>query len=257
MRKPVIRQLSVTALIVDRDVQRGIDRNRVAKIADDLDLEAIGTITVSHRGNGSYHVIDGQHRVEALRLAGGDGEKIDCRIFDGLTIEDEARLFRLLNNTARLQALDKFRVRVVEGEEIAVAINDILIRHGWKLSGGASDGSFSAVAAVERIWNRDTSAVDRTINTITRAWGHMAIASNGFIVEGIGAVYARYGDAIDDTNLADRLARYPGGPAKLIGSARGLKDAYRFTVQTAISDLIVEIYNVNRRTKALPPWRAS
>jgi len=257
MRKPERRQLAVSTLMVDPNVQRGLDRNRVARIADELDLHAIGTITVSHRGNGSYHVIDGQHRVEAVKLAGGDAEKVDCRVFDELTVEEEARLFRLLNNTTKLQALDKFKVRVVEGEPTAVAISDVLAKHGWKVAGGSGDGCFSAVAAAERIWSRDPKAVDRTIHTITRAWGHEAIATNGFIVEGLGLVYARYADAIDDNSLADKLARYPGGPAKLIGSARGLRDAYRFTTPTAIADLVVEIYNANRRTKALPPWRAS
>lgn len=257
MRKPERRQLHVSNLIVDPNVQRGLDRKRVTKIADDLDLNAVGVITVSHRGNGSYHVIDGQHRVEALRLAGGESEKVECRIFDGLSIEEEARLFRLLNNTAKLQALDKFKIRVVEGEPIAVAISHTLNKHGWRLAGGAADGCFSAVAAIERIWQREQTAVERTIVTITRAWGHAPAAVNGLLVEGIGLVYARYGNAIDDKSMADRLARYPGGAGRLIGAARGIAETYRFTVSTGIADLVVELYNSQRKTKALPPWRAS
>lgn len=257
MRKPERRQLSVSTLIVDPSVQRGLDHNRIAKIADDLDVDAVGVITVSHRGNGTYHVIDGQHRVQALRLAGGDAEKVECRVFDGLSIEAEARLFRLLNNTAKLQALDKFRVRVVEGEPVAMAIQDILIKHGWKVAGGTGDGAFSAVTAVERIWARDPAAIERTIITITRAWGHIAAASNGSVVEGIGLVYARYGDTIEDKSMVDRLARYPGGPARLIGAARGIADTYRMKVTIGVADLVVELYNSQRKTKALPPWRAS
>lgn len=257
MRKPKVRQLQVSGLVVDPNVQRGLDRNRVAKIAEDLELTAIGIITVSHRGNGSHHVIDGQHRVEALRLAGGDSEEVQCRVFEGLSIEEEARMFRLLNNTVKLHALDKFKVRVVEGEPAAVAIHAILSKHGWRVAGGAGDDAFAAVTAAERIWRRDRDALDRTIATITRAWGHTSAASNGFIVEGLGLVYARYGEATDDVSMADRLARYPGGPGRLIGAARGLQQAYRFSVTTAIADLIVEIYNANRRTKALPPWRAA
>lgn len=257
MRKPEMRQLQISNLIVDPNVQRSLDRSRVARIADDLDLDAIGIITVSHRGNGSYHVIDGQHRVEALRLAGGDGERVSCRIFNGLAVEEEARLFRLLNNTKSLQALERFRVRVIEGDPVAVSIHDILSRHGWKLTGGVGDGAFAAVAAIQRIWERDQAAVERTIVTITRAWGHASIASNGHLVEGIGLVYARYGEAVNDASLSDRLARYAGGPGRLIGAARGLQDTYRFTVSVAVADIVVELYNAQRKTKALPPWRAN
>lgn len=257
MRKPEKRQLTVSALIVDPNVQRTLDRNRASAMADNLDMAAIGVITVSHRGNGSYHVVDGQHRVEALRLAGGDGEKIDCRVFDGLTLEDEAKLFRLLNNTKGLQAIDKFRVRVVEGEPIAMFIEQILNKHGWKLAMGNGSGTFAAVTAVERVWARDKEAVERTVVTLTRAFGHDAIAVHGSLVEGVGLVYARYGEAVDDKGLADRLARYPGGAARLIGAARGIAQTYRFTLSAGIADLVVELYNSGRKTKALPPWRAS
>lgn len=257
MRRPDTRQLPVSALIVDPNVQRGVDRNRVAKIADDLDLAAVGVITVSHRGNGSYHVIDGQHRVEALRLAGGDCEKITCRIFEGLSIEDEARMFRLLNNTARLQAMDKFKVRVVEGEPAAVAIGGLLAKHGWKVAGGAQDGNFAAVAAIERVYNRDPDAVERAITTITRAYGHSSDGMHMAIVEAVGNIYARYGDGIDDAALADRMARYAGGPARLVGAARGIADTYRISVASSVADILIERYNANRRTRAVPPWRAS
>lgn len=256
MRKPELRQLPVAGLIVDPNVQRSLDRGRVAKIAEDLDLSAVGVITVSHRGNGSYHVIDGQHRVEALRLAGGDGEKISCRIFDGLTIEDEARLFRLLNNTAKLQALDKFRVRVVEGEPVATAITQILAKHGWKIYPALGDGHFSAVVAAERIYNRDQNAFERTLTTITRAWGHDYAGVDGRIFEGIGLVYARYGSAIDDSQLADRLARRGGGPNRLLGDARGFRDMYRLSVTVGVADIIVELYNARRKTQAVAPWRS-
>jgi hypothetical protein len=256
MAKPEQRLLPVSGLIVDPNVQRPLDRSRVAKIADDLDLSAIGVVTVSHRGNGSYHVIDGQHRVEALRLAGGDGEKVLCRIFDGLTVEEEARLFRLLNNTVRLQALDKFRVRTVEGEAVATAITQILAKHGWKINPALGDGSFSAVVAAERIYNRDPQAFERTLITVTRAWGHDTSGVDGRIFEGIGLVYARYGSAVDDSQLADRLARRGGGPNRLLGDARGFRDMYRLSVVVGVADIVVELYNARRKTQALAPWRS-
>lgn len=256
MAKPTIRQLPVSALIVDPNVQRPLDRARSARIAEDLDLSAIGVISVSHRGNGSYHIIDGQHRVEALRLAGGENETVSCRIFEGLTLADEARLFRLLNSTVRDQALNKFKVRVVEGDPIATAINAMLAKHGWKIQPQLGDGNFGAVVAAERIYSRDPQAFERTLVTITRAWGHDGAGVDGRIFEGIGLVFARYGSAVDDSNLADRLARRAGGPGRLLGDARGFRDMYRLSVPVGVADIIVELYNARRKTQALPPWRS-
>jgi len=255
MRKPEIRTLPMSALIVDPNVQRALDRGRAARIAADLDLTAVGVITVSRRENDSYHVIDGQHRVEALRLAGGEGEKVQCRIFEELSVEDEARMFRLLNNTTKLSAVDKFRVRVVEGESIATDITGILNASGWKIATGTAESGFSAVAAADRVYARDQQAFVRAVETLTRAWGHEASALDGRILEGVGMVLARYGDAIDGS-LVDRLRRYPGGPGRLIGDALGLKKLINMTVPGAVADVVVELYNARRTTKAVPPWRS-
>lgn len=257
MSKCKLEYLPVYGLTVDGNVQRSLDRSRAAAIADKLDVNALGVLTVSRRANGANHVIDGQHRVEGLRLAGGENEKVQCRVFTGLSLEDEARLFRLLNNTKGLQALDKFRVRVVEGEPNAVAIYDMLTKYGWKVNFGGHDGSFSAVASLERVFLRDAAAAERAIATVTRAWGHLNSGGDGRIVEGIGLVYARYGSAADDSDVVERLAKYPGGPTRLLGAARGVHDVYRISVTQGVADIVVELYNARRKTRAIAPWRAS
>ncbi len=265
MPKPENRALQVSELMVDPNVQRTCDYGRAQKIADELDMDALGIITVSRRPNGFNHIVDGQHRVEGVRLARGDEQRVPCRIHFGLTREEEARLFRLLNNTARPTAIDKFRIRVVEGEPVAVAISEVLGVHGWKVEGSPVEGSFASVVAIERVWRREPDAVERTIATITNAWGRTTKGSNGGIVEGIGLVYARFGDAVDDFALADKLSRFGGKsardiadrPARLIGAARGIAETYGWPVSKGVADLVVETYNKGRTTRALPAWRDS
>lgn len=254
MRKPEIRLMAVSTLVVDHNVQRPLDQKKVDKIADELDMAAIGVITVSHRDDSTDHVIDGQHRVAALHLAGGDGEKVQSRVFHGLSIEDEARLFRLLNNTTKLGAIDGFRVRVVEGEPVAVAINDILTGHGWKVSTSTGNRHFLAVTAAERVYRRGPDVAELTISTLTRAWGHAPVTMDGRIVGGLGAVFARYGEAINAAELVERLARYPGGPAKMIGAAQGWHELYRWSVPRAVAEAVLNTYNKGRTTRKLPPW---
>lgn len=256
MNDPELRPLNISALTVDPRVQRALDVRRVRKIADSLNWDAIGVITVSARENGDYAVIDGQHRTAALREA-GHGENVMCRVFTGLTIAEEAEMFRLLNNTAKPQYIDLFRVRVIEGDPAAVDMARMLKRHGWKVTIGTQTGVFAAVAAFERIYNLDDVAAERTIATITRAWGRDAGNADGRLVEGIGLVYVRYGDAVDTDDLINRLARFAGGANALIGKARGLRDLVGSTVPRAVAEIVVEEYNRRRKTKALPPWRTA
>lgn len=258
MHQPDVSALAVSTLIVDPRIQRPLDKRRVTKIAEALNFDALGVITVSRRGNGDNVVIDGQHRVEALREAGHGSDGVTCRVFKGLDLPEEAAMFRLLNNTAKPQYIDQFRVRVIEGDANAVDIARIVERHGWKFGPGfAVSNGFHAVAALERIYNLDDIAAEKAIVTITRAWGHEPNAGDGRIVEGIGLVHVRYGDAVEADDLIDRLSKFPGGPGALLGRARGLKDLIGSTVPRAVAEITVELYNARRRTKALPPWRAA
>lgn len=257
MPKPDLRPLAVSSLIVDPDIQRNLDQRRVNQIAEHLNLDALGVITVNHRANGSYHVVDGQHRVAAVRLAGGETEKVLCRIFDSLNREDEAKLFRLLNNTAKPMAIDLFKVRVIEGDPVAVELNRIVHEHGWTVSTNNTSRTFSAVAALERVYRLAPIAAERAVSTLTRAWGNDDNTGvDGRLVEGIGRVFARHGDSVDASDLTARLARFAGGPGALIGKARGLRDLIRVTVPAAVAEIVVEMYNTRRKTKALPPWRS-
>lgn len=248
------RSIALKYLVADPEVQRGLDARRVDRMATDFDSSAVGAITVSARGGTMYHIIDGQHRVAAARLAKGDDWKIPARMFTGLTIEKEAELFRLLNNTAKVGALDLFRVRVVEGEKTATYISDMLGRHGFKVGPTA----FAAVAAAERIYNRDPMALERTLAIIVRAWGRSGSAIDGRIVEGIGLVFVRYGDAVDFDSLGHKLAS-ASDAASLLGRARSFREMLNksSSMVSAVAEIVVETYNKNRRTQALPAWRSN
>src|SRR5262249_42350368 len=84
---------------------RDLNQARVAKLAAAFDLEQIGAPVVSHRG-GWYYLIDGQHRIEALKLWLGSWEhqQVQCWCYKGLTEAQEAGLFLTLNDTLTVHA---------------------------------------------------------------------------------------------------------------------------------------------------------
>lgn len=257
MHKSDVRRLSVSTFVIDPRVQRPLDRRRVGKIAAELNMDALGTLTISERDNGDYVVIDGQHRTEALKEAGQGAFRVSCRVFSGLTLQDEAAMFRLLNNTAKPQYLDQFRVRVIEGDPDAVRVNSIAKRHGWRIEQSGHSGCMASVQAFERVYLMDEVAAEKTLSTVTRAWGHDSSSADGRVLEGIGLVYVRYNDSVAVDELIDRLARFPGGAGGLIGRGRGLRDLVGSTLPRAIAEIVVEEYNKRRKTRALPPFRTA
>lgn len=258
--KPEVAQVPLNLLIIDPAVQRPLDKKKADKIAAELNLDAIGLICVSRRDSGAYSVIDGQHRAEALRTAGFVTDSVECEIFHGLTLADEAAMFRLRNNRTAVQKVDLFRVRVIEGDAVAVAINDMLARHGWQVGLSSKDGWIGAIEALESVWladpNGNPPAAERAIVSISAAWGHGAAGVDRSIVAGLGALYVRYGADANSGDIVERLAKMPGGPKHLIGRARGLRDFIGGRMSSAVAEIVVEEYNRRRKTLGLRPWRA-
>lgn len=105
--------IPVEAPKTDAQSQRALNKNRAAAIADNLQLSAIGTITLSER-DGTLWVVDGQHRQQALRLAGE--KNMPCEIHYGLTRQQEAVLFLIKNReSARPGAYDEYKIGLTGG----------------------------------------------------------------------------------------------------------------------------------------------
>ena len=119
-------QLSVihsSKLIYPREIyQRGVERKRVELIARDFNEYIVNEPKVSFR-NGRYYVMDGQHTIEGcILLNGGEDRPILCKVYTGLTMEQEALLFAEQNgHAAPLSAGIKLCAKVVGGDTPSVA----------------------------------------------------------------------------------------------------------------------------------------
>lgn len=245
--------------MVDPSVQRPLDSVRAAGIAGDFDPESLGVLHISQRADGKYHVIDGQHRWAAASLA-KHTEPLNVILWRGLTRAQEASMFRRLNNTRAPQPLDKFRVRIVEGEPVACKLAGILRKHGWAISKASSEGCFYAVAALERVYlakdGGDEETVDTLIRLATAAWGHNSNGMRAEIVSGMGVLLRRH-PHLDFLKLSTELAKHDGGPLGLIGRARQLRDLRGGRVSDAMAEILVNEHNKRRHgVNRLPEWGA-
>lgn len=132
-------QLSVihsSKLIYLREIyQRGVERKRVELIARDFNEYMVNEPKVSFR-NGRYYVMDGQHTIEGcILLNGGEDRPILCKVYTGLTMEQETLLFAEQNgHAAPLSAGIKLRAKVVGGDAPSKAFVAATNRVGLSLN---------------------------------------------------------------------------------------------------------------------------
>lgn len=274
-----LRKISIDVMRVDRRVQRPLDSKRAAAMASAFSSTGFGFIAVSVRDEGVY-IVDGQHRVAALKLMGdeqlasvlqslgtGPRHEVMCEVFTGLSLQDEAALFRVRNDFKQIKVHDRFRVRVIEGDSVAVYLNKTLEQKGWTVTTAPSrtHGAYQAVSSLEWLYNGagirtssvHPSAVENTLTIITTSWGHDVTGVRAEVVRGIGLFVVQYGNdgAIDYQKIISELSQLEGGPAALIGKARNLNTFRGGGVSSAMAEILVTLHNKGRRTNVLPEWR--
>lgn len=255
-----IEQIAPEKVSVDQTVQRTLDGRRANGIVGALRRDAIGVPTISRRTGGALIVLDGQHRLEALRIAGYGSEPIDMKVFDGLAVEEEAELFRLLNNTKSLTALDKFRIALVERDPETVNINDIVVTNGYVTTAGASN-SCVAVATLRAIYHRDQGdTLHRTLSVCQMAWGTRKHATHQTILGALAAMLFRYGNTVELERLADKLRshRDASNPTVFLGNVVSLAQANGSSTASAGGGKLVTIYNAHfdaSSQRRLADWR--
>ncbi len=120
-----MRWISVSELKIDERYQRSLLQDKISKIAKEWDWTACGAISVAKRGNELF-VVDGQHRIEAVKKVMGSEARVPCVVHDPRksSVESEAETF-LKTNTARrgLTFADKFKALLAKGDTIAIEMN--------------------------------------------------------------------------------------------------------------------------------------
>jgi hypothetical protein len=251
-------RMEAQALRIHPYAQRDLVPARLKELEADFDLDAIGILhAVEYQIDGypGPWCVDGQHRLHLLKNMGLGEWPVIVRIHtDAKDHAASAALFLKLNNRLLVSSFAKFvNARTAEYES-AVGVNRIVSEHGYTVGKTTRDAELSCVSTLMKLYDLDTGAtLAATLETIIAAWGRVASACEGKLIEGIGQVYKTYNGSIDRPVLAKKLAKYPGGPSGLLGDAKGIREYRRGSLSRCLAEKIIDLYNAGRRVGRLDP----
>jgi hypothetical protein len=251
----------IARITVDPRVQRSLNKRRAQQIADTFLIEAMGTVTLSERRDGTIVILDGQHRISAARLSGYSGS-VEANVYHGLTVPQEADLFLKLNTQKVPTKVDKFIIGVLGEDAKYCAINDIVTHYGWSVDRSSGPAKITAVAALEAIYDgtkvgshtgHRPDLVDATIETITAAWGHDGGAVKASLLLGVAGVYARYGKRVDPDRLVAKMGATT--PQSLLANGASARAFVGGTEYAGVSRWLTTEYNKSLQKNRLPDWQ--
>lgn len=247
-----LRWVPLNQMKVSPLAQRELNEAWVDKLAADMQLEDLGHPTVSHR-DGNYYVIDGQHRVEALRKVGFTDEKLEVWVYEGLTEQQEADKFLVLNNKLTIATMDRFLVAVTAEREVETDIERIVRAHGLKITNQRVPGGIGAVGTLRRIYTRSGAAtLARTLKIVRDSYGDPGLVQP--VLDGVGLMCQRFNGQLDDSLAVQKLGTAHGGVNGLMGKAEREKSRTGAPLAHCVAAVATETINAGKGGKKLPSW---
>jgi len=237
--------------------QRPFRKAHGDRLAANLDLELLGLPVINYR-DGIYWVVEGQHRVYALRQRGFDGDMLDCQVYNNLSDEEMANRFLGGADTLPCNPYDKFFISItgkhVRECEVQQCVEDL----GLKVSKGKSETSLGCVSTLCRIYDRfGLSVLRHVLQALKLAFPGDKNAFESALVDGLALVYGRYSSSVRDDEMSVRLMTIHGGPRGLLRRAENQRERTGGQKPQCVAAVIVEVYNkgVGSKSKVrLPSW---
>lgn len=241
-------KLSPSDIGIDASYQRDLDESRVDAMAENFDQSRTGVPVLSIRKDGTYVVLDGQHRLAAMRQAGLEGIKILCEVHNGLSPAEEAELFLKLNNGRKpVGAHDKYKARMVAKEPVALEFTRIIESLGLRIGRAPGKNTICAIEAVESVHRRHRN-LEVTLSVLKR-WGRGDVAVfDGNLIRDMSRFLMDHSADVDADELVAKLDRID--PGHVLRRIKATFEALNRNRRLAANSVFREIYNYRRAKKA-------
>ena len=241
--------------IVTEQYQRVLNMKNVAGIVKNFDPAKLGVLVVSHRADGTYAVLDGQHRLAALRRLGYDAA--NCIVLEGMTIRQEADYFRRQNeNKQSLRINDTFNASLWAEDAESLRIKALMDKYGFRHGKSGQPMCICAIGALQRILRRfGDRALELTLACIAATWPHDSTILRGEMLAGLGEFWRRYGEQLTVAQFEARMRKHL--PLEMYQEARRRTQgkttpatAFNKTIRFTMCAVYVSAYNKQLRTNS-------
>ena len=187
--------IDIELIKFDKTYQRPIDTKHALAISKKLKAGAAKAVSLSMRSNGDLYCYDGQHTIEAFRLAGYS--KVPAVIVNGSQEKEAEWFLDIQQNSKRVFVRDAHKAGIVAKDNVSIAAQEILDRYDLKIStGGTSIGKTGAIGAIRRYAKIDRDALISAMDAMHFLWkeypetwcsviirGMLEVAKSGLINE--------------------------------------------------------------------------
>ena len=246
------KEISINSafLEIPAEYQRKLKMGKVKQIVAEFNGVIVNPPKVSYR-DGRYIVIDGQHTVVALKmLNGGEDLPIVCRVYTGLTKEEEALVFAQQTGASTpLSAGAKLRAKLVGKDSESLAFLAATEAAGLQLGADSVRATRKIICvstALKEFQQYGADTYTEGLKAIVDAWGGDPDSLRSGIIQGMMRFIALYKDEYKYSRLVKRLATVY--PTKLIRDADAMSGSasYRYMMQ------ILKLYNGCSKKNVLP-----
>lgn len=246
--RPTIEWLHLDRLTMDASYQRSTDNQAsqrlITSIAANFDWRLCTPLVVSRRADGTFAVIDGQHRLLAARLRGMDD--LPCCVFTYDSAEEEAKMFVAANRSRKaMNRLDDFHAALAAGDSDAHQVRQLVTDAGLTVARNTSStawapGEIAFTASIaSTLRKHGAEIVLKALTLIAEAFPDQRVVQSGSIFLGLVKVLTSPPDGFDADRLFRALLKYD---AEGWGSfVAGLKGGD--TRATAIRDALMMAYD--------------
>lgn len=243
------RMLKPSEILVDPLYQRELNQSKVEKILKHWDYDLVNEPKISMRSDGKLYVFDGQHTTAAHKIHEGKDTPILCKVYRGLTWEEEKDLFIQQNGIAsdpttfeKLRA--EFNGENVEVRDMVEAAAEAGVQVTFKVKGDAFGRCNAHSALLSMYKTLPRADYVSALQLIMAAWKGQSESYHAGFIKGMTNIFKKYKGKFRYADMVKALEK--NTPSYYIREAKDLNGQ----LGNRFEKLFIREYN-KRRTARL------
>ena len=240
--------LNTGRLISGMQYQRKVEKRIVNKLVREWNPVLLTPLVVSHR-DGRYYLIDGQHRVAAMRRIYGGDVKTDCVVHEGMTVQQEAELYlRFDSSIKRITKRQSVKAMLESKSDTRPqTIKELLKEAGfhWALNGrNPANYYINVTSTLFRAYELlGPENFRRLFIMLAGTWKGVPTSVTARMISGTALFLKTYLEDLDDYVFTLRLSAY--SPVDILRTAQ--ESGGPGNTPTRIAYVLLDLYNKSCR----------